>query len=376
MRPLRVLHVVGGMNRAGIETWLMHVTRGVDRRDFAFDFLLHDAHDTAYEPELRELGCGILRVAASKRSLGYHAALERCLGRGGWEVVHSHEHHTTGSVLRAAARSALPVRIAHSHNDTAPADRRANLPRRVFNRVNRCWLDRHAHAGFAASPGAATALFGERWRDDPRWRLLLYGIDLQPFVRTVDAVGMRRNLGLPPGARVIGHVGRFEEQKNHRFLIEVARELVARDARFHFLLIGEGSLQSEVRARIVRAGLAASFTVLGSRPDIPAIMLGAMDAFLFPSLYEGLGIVVIEAQAAGLPCVVSTGVPAEAGVLPGAITRLDLSRPARQWADAVGAALSGGRIDTARRISTLEASPFSIARSAAALLRSYEELAR
>ncbi|HET8549920.1 MAG TPA: glycosyltransferase [Bryobacteraceae bacterium] len=374
MKPLRVLHVVGGMNRAGIETWLMHVTRGLDRREVAFDFLLHDPRETAYEPELRDLGCGILRVSESKHSLFYQAALARCFESGRWDIVHSHEHHTTGTILRAAARSGVPVRIAHSHNDTARADQRAGVPRRLFNHVNRRWLERHADAGFAASPAAAAALFGQRWQDDARWRVLFCGIDLSPFAARVEHAELRQRLGIPKGARVIGHVGRFEEQKNHTFLIEIARDLVARDPNSHFLLVGEGRLQPAVRARTDRAGLSRYFTFAGSRPDVPELMLGAMDAFLFPSLYEGLGIAAIEAQAAGLPCIVSSVVPREADVLPGAIARLELRRAPGEWAGAVIAALSQPRFDASLRLAALEASPFSIGRSAGALLDRYETL--
>ena len=376
MKPLRVLHVVGGMNRAGIETWLMHVTRAVGRSDFAFDFLLHEPRETAYEPELRELGCGIARVPAGKRSPAYARALERCFANGRWDIVHSHEHHTTGLILRAAARAGVRIRVAHSHNDTRLADARACLVRKTFNRVNRIWTWRHAHAGLAASEPAAAALFGQSWRDDPRWRVLACGIDPGPFRRPVNSAAIRRGLGFPAGAFVIGHVGRFERQKNHAFFIEVARELSSRSPAFHFLLVGEGSLQADVCARIETAGLSHRFTVLRDRSDVPELMLGAMDVFLFPSLHEGLGLAAVEAQAAALPCIMSSSVPAEADLFPAANARLALTRSAGEWADAVVAALGRGRhADIAGRLAAIENSGFCVSRSAAALLSAYRELA-
>jgi glycosyltransferase involved in cell wall biosynthesis len=376
MKPLRVLHVVGGMQRAGLETWLMHVTRSISRREFAFDFLLHEPQETAYEPELRELGCRILRVPVSKRSLRYRSALHQCLASGSWDVLHSHEHHTTGTILRAGAGAGMRLRIAHSHNDTRPVDARASMARKAFNRLNRRWLRRHAQAGFAASTHAATALFGEGWREDGRWRVLPCGIDLRPFRQAVDAADLRARTGVPAGARVVGHVGRFECQKNHRFFVEVARVLARRSETFHFLLVGEGSLEGETVAHIERAGLRGRFTLLRNRRDVAALMLGAMDAFLFPSLHEGLGLAVIEAQAAGLPCVMSAAVPPEADIFPAANVRLDLTRCAGEWADAVTAAVERGRsVDNMRRTALLEGSPFSISRSAVALLTAYQELA-
>jgi glycosyltransferase involved in cell wall biosynthesis len=371
MKPPRVLHVVGGMNRNGIETWLMRVTRTVDRRDFTFDFLLHDADETAYERELTQLGCRVLRVPVPKRSVLYSRALEQCLRRERCDILHSHEHHTTGTILRAAARAGLTVRIAHSHNDSRPADARASLARRAFNAVNRRWLDRYAHAGFAASPHAASALYGESWHADPRWRVLSYGIDMAAFRQRVNAADTRDRLAIPRGARVIGHVGRFEEQKNHRFFVEIASALVQRVPSAHFLLIGDGTLRQDIRGQIDRAGLTRRFTLLRNRADVPELMLGAMDAFLFPSLYEGLGIVLIEAQAAGLPCIMSSAVPPEADVFRAANARLDLAHPVNEWVDAVTTALARGR---EFNINALESSPWSISRSTTALLTAYEGL--
>src|SRR5262249_49008326 len=138
-----------------------------------------------------------------------------------------------------------------------------------------------------------------------------------------------------PGAFVIGHVGRFAEQKNHRFVLEVFAEVARREANAWLLLVGEGDLRPSIQSELFRRGLGERVVSTGSRADIRRLLLGAMDLFLFPSLYEGSPVVLIETQAAGLPCVISDTISPEAVVVEGLVERLSLSESAGKWADAV-----------------------------------------
>lgn len=353
---LRILHVLGGLNRGGVETWLLNVMRAIDRRRLEMHFLVHTAEPGAYDAAVRDLGGRITPCPNPSSPWRYGRALRRVLREHGpYDVVHSHVHHFSGHVLGIARSAGVPVRIAHSHTDSSLEDGEAGPARRLYLRTMRRWIRRHANAGFAASRLAAAALYGPGWEADPRWRVLYYGIDLAPFADDVDRRQVRQALGLPEAGLVIGHVGRFVRQKNHPFLLRVAAEAARRDARVRLLLVGEGPLRPVIEREVERAGLERLVVFAGGRADVPAVMRGGMDVFLFPSRWEGLGIVLLEAQAAGLPCVLSDVVPEEAEVSPGSTRRLSLHAPPEQWARAVvEAALSAsptGRRDALARMS-------------------------
>jgi glycosyltransferase involved in cell wall biosynthesis len=333
---MRILHVVGGMNRGGIETWLMHVLRNIDRDQFQMDFLVHSQQPCPYDDELLELGSKILYCPYHSKPWLYGPAFRRLMREHGpYDIVHSHVHDYSGFVLRLAHRSHIKGRIAHSHNDTIHFDNQSNLVRRKYLDLMRYWIKRYASVGLACSQEAAKALYGVAWNNDSRWHVLHCGLDFSPFYRDVDSTLIRAELGIPKDAWVIGHVGRFVKQKNHAFLVAIAREIIQHVPNAHFLLVGEGTLRQEIESKVMHAGLRDAFTFAGSRPDVPQIMHGAMDAFLLPSLFEGLGLVLVEAQAAGLPCIFSDVVPPEADIVQPLITRVSLSQSAEVWAKQV-----------------------------------------
>jgi glycosyltransferase involved in cell wall biosynthesis len=374
--PLCVLHVLGRMDRGGAETWLMHMLRGIDRRQVRMDFLVHSPLRGVFDDEIRGLGSRILTCPGPNRPWSYVPRLRRILREAGpFDVVHSHVHHFSGVVLAVAASVGVPIRIAHSHNDMAAHEAQSSWPRRAYLRgVNRL-LRRYATAGLACSSIAARDLYGSKWESDPRWRRLLYGIDLSPFTAQVDRAAVRRELELPPDALVVGHVGRFVEQKNHSFLVEVAAEVARREPRAHFVLAGDGPLRESIAQDVRRRGLASRFRFLGVRPDVARLMLGGMDLFLFPSRFEGLGIVLVEAQSAGLPCVFTDTVPEEADVVAPLVHRQSLAASPAVWAETVLAALRSSRLDQATALAQVRQSPFDVDRSLGALTEFYRSVA-
>ncbi len=374
----RILHILGSLQPAGIETWLLQVLRHIDRERFHMDFLLQSDEAGAYAEEARALGSLVVAGAGVRPRRFFARNFARMLSEHGlYDIVHSHQHFYNGFVMRLAASHGVQVRIAHSHSDTSVKEINARFLKRDYHRRMRRWIDRHATAGLAASRRAAPCLFGPDWQKDPRWRVLYCGIDLLPFRAPVDRTAVRAELGLPADALVIGHVGRFQTQKNHEFLMDVFAQVVKRNPGAHLLLVGDGPLRPEIEQQAAAAGIGGKIVFTGVRRDVPRLMAGAMDIFLLPSLREGLGLVLIEAQAAGLPCVISDVVPDEADVVPGLIRRMPLDAPAEAWAESVLQTISNAAPFRIGALNKAEASQFNIRQSVAALEQLYEsEIAR
>lgn len=331
-KTIRVLHVIGGMNRGGAETWLMHILRNIDRDRFQIDFLVHTTQPCAYDDELRTLGSKVIPCLHPSHPLRYAYNFRRIFRKyGPYDIVHSHVHHYSGYILYLAKQAGAPIRIAHSHSDTSRLQASAGWLRRGYLKLMRQLLEHYATHGLAASCKAAAALFGANWQSDARWRLLYCGIDLLPFHTVPDPVTVRTELHIPTDALVLGHVGRFVEPKNHVFLIDIMAEVVRHNPEAHLLLVGDGPLRPAIEAKVVHTGLSKQVTFAGLRADVPRLMMGAMDMFVLPSLYEGLGLVLIEAQAAGLPCVFSDVVPEEADVVKPLVQRVSLLRSPDEW---------------------------------------------
>ncbi len=369
--PIRVLHVLGSLGVGGVETWLVRMSRALDRDRFALDFQLHVPDEGPYATAVRQLGSRVF-VNPHTRSPGrYAAALSRVLRREGpYDVVHSHVHDFSGLVLAVAAMNGVGRRVAHAHTDSTTTDRRGPARRRVYLSAMRRLIARFMCAGLAASGEAARSLFGERWAEDGRVRLLPCGLDLTVFDAALDPAAVRDELGLPVDAPVVGHVGRFDEPKNHGFLVDVAVEVVRALPSARFLWVGDGPLRARTVERVRESGLSDRIVMPGSRADVPRL-LAAMDTFVFPSLWEGMPVSLVEAQASGLPCTVSSSVTREACVVTDLVTRLPLDAGAAAWGRAVVRALEARdrSRERARRgaLETLRDTPFDVRAGARAL---------
>lgn len=372
-RRIRVLHIIGGMARGGVETWLLHVLRHIDREHLQMDFLVHTAKPCSYDNEVRALGGRILPCLRPDRPWRYAKNFRGAVAAyGPYDIVHSHVHHYSGYTLRLARHADIPVRIAHSHNDAAPRDVSPSPPRRIYLATAKRWICRFATLDLAASDKAAEALFGSGWQRSSRCKVLYYGIDLAPFRVQADP-SIRADLLLSPEAFVIGHVGRFDAQKNHRFLLEIFRAIAGADPTARLLLIGDGPLRPATERRAAELGLADHVVFAGLRPDVPRLLLGAVDVFVMPSLHEGLPLAGLEAQAAGLPCLFADSITTELDAVPQLVTRLRLSQSASTWARAVLAKRNQTLpITRGEALAVMEASPFNIRRAVAELTRLYQ----
>jgi glycosyltransferase involved in cell wall biosynthesis len=361
------------MVRGGIETWLMHVLRSIDRERFRMDFVV-EQKGCAYDEEVQALGSRIIHCPHRRQPLAYARRFMQILrNQGPYDVVHSHYHYYSGYVCRLARHAKVPIRIAHSHNDYSQDPRERVALWHIYVYLMRRWLVHNATIGLAASREAAASLYGTGWEADPHWRLLYYGVDLNPFRINIDSYATRAELGIPADAFVVGHVGRFDEQKNHSFLVDIAAELAQREPKVRVLLVGDGPLRPAIKERVVQAGILDKFIFTGERSDIARLMLGAMDVFVLPSHHEGLPLVGIEAQAAGLPFVMSDAITKEVCVVSPLIQQLSLSQSASAWAEAILAKRNAPpSIDRRDALNLIEKTGFDVSFSVGELEGVYE----
>jgi glycosyltransferase involved in cell wall biosynthesis len=372
-RPVRVLHCVGHLARGGIENWLFQLVQRLGRDRYEHHVVVWTDEEEAFTAQFRAAGVRVLPCAGHTNPLRLRREVSRIVrDHGPYDVLHTHGSHGHAFAMLFAAAAGIRARVAHSHTDVRPVLRGAGAGYRLYAAAGNRLMRSLATVGVGVTGEAAASLFGPRWREGRKVRIVHCGIDLAPFARPPDPE-LRDKLGLPPDRAVVGHVGRFEPQKNHFFLLDLAEELARRGSRLHFLLIGDGSLRREFTDRMRQRGIEGFFTIVEDCLTVPAHMVGAMDCFICPSLYEGLPLVAIEAQAAGLGCLVSEGTSRDVGLHPPLVRRMALERGVEAWADAIErmpALRMDNRDPALRRV--LEGSSFNVETSAAGLATAYE----
>lgn len=362
---MRILNIVGSMDRGGVETWLMHVLRNIDRTRFRMDFLVHTEEPKAFDDEILSLGCTLLRAPETTGRLQHFGRVRSLLrAEPKYDAVHVHMHHFSGVPLVLACLCGITTRIVTSYSDTRFRDASAGLARRAYLASMRFLINRLSTHRFAVSQESAEALYGAG-EDVQIFRM---GVDTSPFEKAVGLVEVRKSLGIRHGAYVVGHVGRFVEPKNHMFILEIAKALHDTTNDIRFLLVGDGPLRAQIETEIRNAGLGDVVILAGERSDVPKIMMGAMDVFILPSLWEGFPIVAIEAQFAGLPCLLSSRVTRDASIDEDRVTFLEIDSPA-QWAMQISGIRSTANVIRAGR--SLKESPFNIRNAVAHLAECY-----
>ena len=347
------------MNRGGLETMLMNYYRHVDREKVQFDFLEHRKERSAYDDEIESLGGRIYRLPRLVPwRKGYLAALNLFFDEHPeYKVVHVHQDCLSSVILKVAAQHNIPVRIAHSHN----ANQNKNLKYPI-----KLWYRR-------SIPRYATNLFA-CGRDAGDW--MFNGAPYQIVNNAIDAVAyscdpekrieMRQKLGLRDEL-VVGHVGRFNPQKNHLFLLDIFAVLLKKEPNAALLLVGGGEDMPKIQAKAQTLGIEEHVRFLGIRSDV-ADLMQAMDVFVFPSLYEGLPVTMVEAQAAGLACLISDKVPPECILTDNLVDILPLSADPETWAEKILEKRNSPRTD---RQSEIAARDFDITTEAVKLQEFY-----
>lgn len=325
--PIRIAQIVGDMSGGGVEAVVMNYYRHIDRNKVQFDFIIHDTSTHVPKQEIEAMGGRIFYVPHYKKLSAYKNALFKIFKENNYSIVHSHMNTLSVFSLKVAKKAGVKARIAHSHSTSNIKE----WKRYILKNVLRLFSKKYATHYFACSELAGRWLFGNKAFDRGEVTVINNAIDIEKFKFDSELrETVRGRLGISDKF-VIGHVGRFMEQKNHTFLVDVFKEVQKKRADAVLLLLGDGPLLEEIKAKVNASGISDKVIFLGNLSN-PEIYYNAMDCFVLPSLYEGLGIVCIEAQVNGLPCIVSTAVPAVAKISD-KIEFLRLAEDDKQWAD-------------------------------------------
>ncbi|TXK82512.1 glycosyltransferase family 1 protein [Paenibacillus sp. N3.4] len=332
--PIRILHVVVNMNRGGAETLLMNLYRNMDRTKVQFDFLTCKAG--AYDAEIMGMG-GTLHRIPYVSDIGhakYIQALDQFFAANpNYKIVHAHMDKMSGFVLRSAKKAGAPIRIAHSHNTSSEGGAAA----RLYKWVAGTFITSCATHFVACSTKAAEWLFHKKEKNA---MILKNGIESDKFAFSPEVrEQVRRELKLSQDCYVVGHVGRFAHQKNHDFLIDIFAQLNRERPDTVLVLAGDGPLRAVIEKKVKAYLLQDKVRFLGVRSDITRL-LQAFDLFVFPSLHEGLPVTLIEAQGAGLPCLISDEITQEVDMDIHLVERLPLNDK-QVWIDRMKQIIEG-----------------------------------
>ena len=370
-RAPRVIHIVESLDQGAVENWLLRMLRAGVSSGAPLNWTFYSVltRPGRHDDEARSLGATVINSPVElDEKFAFMRRLRATLKAGRYDVLHSHHDVVSAVYLASAIGLTIPRRIVHAHNadvhvPTGSARKSALLREpmrqlclRLADRI--VGISRHTLATFLNGRAPST----------PRDVVLYYGIDTAPFhAMPPDGIALRRSLGLPFDARLMLYVGRMVSYKNPLFVVDTLADIASAEPNVYALFVGTGPLEDEVRRRAESRGVADRVRVLGWRDDTVGLMQ-ASDVFVFPRTegglgdvgIEGLGLVVVEAQAAGLPSLLSRGIPEDAIVLSDLCEMLPLSAGSKAWGDAVRRILARPRPDRAFALAAIESSAFSL----------------
>ena len=326
----RLLCILSGMNAGGAETFIMKIYRNLDRTKYQIDFCINVKDKCFYEDEILAMGGILYRIPSKSENLReFRRQLAAIVRTNSYHHVLRITSNAFGFMdLKIAKKAGARVCCARSSNSSDGG----SLKSGVFHKLGRLLYGRYVDVKIAPSDLAAKYTFGEKTYERGGVAILHNGIDLALFRYSPEwREAVRREFGVDDHTKLIGHVGRFDEQKNHLFLLDVFQEIQKSVPDAKLVLVGAGKQENLVRQRACELGIKDKIVFAGVRSDVPCL-LSAMDVFVFPSLYEGMPNAVIEAQATGLPCIVADTITKEADIT-GLVQYLSLNAPASEWAE-------------------------------------------
>lgn len=360
-KPIRIAHIMGKMVGGGVEQVVMNYYRHIDHSKVQFDFLVDADSTLVPQDEIESFGGRVFEVPPYQHILLYQKVLTSLFKKEAWPIVHSHINSLSVFPLHAAKKAGVKIRIAHSHSMAGKGEPVRNAVKAIL----KTQANRYPTHRFACCRFAGEWLFGKKAQFD----VIYNAVDLSRFAFSTEVRNqVRAELGFSDNQLVIGHVGRFASMKNHRFLIDTFCEVVKYRNNAVLILVGSGDKEMMIKNWISQFGLETQVLFLGQRNDVERLYQ-AFDVFALPSFYEGLSLVSIEAQRAGLPCYLSETITQEANVT-GRVCFLPITSP-RLWAEKICSVEPGQRND----VDPEAFSDYDIYSAAEKLVTRYEKLA-
>lgn len=333
MQKSKIFYILDNLNIGGVQTVLMNTIKNLDHDSFEIDVVSFDSHcEEDHEEELKKMGIKLIKIP--KFGLNYFKyiyTLYRTIKENGpYSIVHSHLHLNNGIVLLVSALCRVPLRISHSHS-IKRTDSKESIFKKIFESLMKFLINRFSNKMISSSLDAGYYLYGEN-EFDLNGTILQNGIDLEQFKFSKDARYKNRIKFSLENKVVIGNIASLRVIKNQVFLLELLKRILKDEKNAVLLLIGEGIEKNNLLIKAQELGIDDKVFFLGNRLDIPELLC-AMDIFILPSLSEGLGIVSIEAQANGLPVIISDGVPNEV-IINNNVKKLHLNDSINKWSKA------------------------------------------
>lgn len=323
---VRILNVVPNMRAAGIETFVMNVYRNIDRSKVQFDFLVHSQKKEFFDDEIERMGGRIYRLTLKddKNFIKYIKDLDTFFKvHKEYKIVHGHMQSMMPIYLKIAQRNGVPVRIAHSHNN----DYEKSLKGFLLHLLSR-FSEKYSTVNFACSKLAGEYLFNKPFE------VIYNGIDIEKFVFDENVRREERKKLNLEDKFIVGFIGRLEKQKNPIFALKVFKEIRERRDDSILLIFGKGSLNEKIRHYIEENSLSDSVRIMGVKSNIERY-ISTFDAFLCPSLYEGLGIVLVENQYMLRPVYTTAYTVAEETKISNLINYIPLDYSPLKWAEII-----------------------------------------
>lgn len=328
------------MNRGGLETLLMNYYRHINRGEIQFDFLVHRYNRAAYDDEIELLGGKIYRLPClNPFSRNYKTSLYNFfIEHPEYRIIHVHQDCLSSIILKVAKECGVEVRIAHSHSSCQ--DKNLKYPLKLFFR--------HFIPKYATHLLACGEVAGKWMFCGADFKILNNAIDTKKYIFSpAKRRQIRSQFGIKEDEFVIGHVGRFSPVKNHRFILDVFCA-IQEQCKAKLLLIGDGPLRTTIERKVKKLRVDNKVIFTGIRDDVTDL-LQVMDIFILPSIYEGLPLTIIEAQAAGLPCFISDKVPLECKITD-LVQQIPVNAGIKAWIDSIMQNTTIARRNTSQEI--------------------------
>lgn len=329
----RILQVVGQLSIGGQEAMVMNFYQYIDKSKYEFDFLVYGETIGYYEEKVKTMGGHVFHIQPFKFSniIQFQKSLRKIICRNGpYYGVHCHTSLNSAFIIHAAKKLKIPIRITHSH--TTKSGKKETWIFQAYRSVMRYLINHESTHIAACGKAAGEYLFGQKMFQK-RGILIRNGMEIDRFKFRLESRNKIRNQWGLKDKFVIGHVGRFAKEKNHKFLIDTFQEILKIKSESKLLLIGDGSLKDKIKQYCQQLGIEQQVIFTGEVTNIEEF-LSAMDVFAFPSFYEGFPVSVIEAQTSGLICFLSETITKEVQISPN-ITFLRLEDGTKKWAEAI-----------------------------------------